>query len=309
MIETADIVAVAEEYAASVPERLLALDDLEAIVLRINELYRTRGYIASRAYLPPQEIVDGIVRIAVVEGRLGAIVASSTASLRPQVIENHLRRLEEGQVVERAPIVRATLLLNDLPGIEATATLRAGALPGTTDLTVHVRDTDRFTGSLGVDNHGSRSSGAVRAVLNAQANNPLGYGDQLAVSFNSAGTGTRYARIAYEGPVNFNELRLRLAHAVNSYRLGEEFAALESTGESSTWSAAARYRWLPHGVAQRNSPARIGPKPPEGPDRRGPLKRSLHFRRDRFRHLRPNLARPPHAAGVLPGGARGPFDV
>lgn len=43
--------------------------DLDQAAARISRYYRERGYLVARAYLPAQDIKDGMVEIAVIEGR------------------------------------------------------------------------------------------------------------------------------------------------------------------------------------------------------------------------------------------------
>lgn len=96
---------------------------------KITSYYAAEGYI-TRAYLPPQEVTDGIIKIILIEGRLEDVVPDKDSESRldfnrakqyiiaAQDINKPLRldRLERGM-----------LLLNDLPGIAAASNLRAGA--------------------------------------------------------------------------------------------------------------------------------------------------------------------------------------
>ncbi|PGP54024.1 hypothetical protein CN998_33340, partial [Bacillus cereus] len=51
----------------------LDLAGLRAAAQRITDYYQKQGYVLARAFLPPQDIENGLVRIAVVEGRYGRI--------------------------------------------------------------------------------------------------------------------------------------------------------------------------------------------------------------------------------------------
>ncbi len=218
-----------------------SISDLEVLAAQITEYYRAQGYLLAQAYVPPQTITRGIVHIAMVEGRYGAISVSGEPSLRTDVVEAHLRQLQPGSVVMRGPLERATLLLAALPGVDAEATLRAGEAPGTTDLDVSLRDAHPLNGSVVVDNHGGRASGRLRGAVNIQWNNPRGYADQLVVSALSSGADLGYGRIAYEAPVNYRELRLLVAYAASEYALGDVFSGLGATGESRSLNLTLRY--------------------------------------------------------------------
>ena len=47
----------------------------ESAAARMTAYYRAHGYLVARAYVPPQQIDHGVVRIAISEGRYGAIDA------------------------------------------------------------------------------------------------------------------------------------------------------------------------------------------------------------------------------------------
>src|SRR5690606_10503088 len=66
MIDEAELQALAADYVG----RQVAFDDLQQIAQRVTDLYLRRGYYLAQAVLPVQEVVDGVVEISVVEGRL-----------------------------------------------------------------------------------------------------------------------------------------------------------------------------------------------------------------------------------------------
>jgi hemolysin activation/secretion protein len=55
------------------PGTEFSLGELRALVSKITDFYNTNGYIVAQAYLPPQDIKDRAVTIAVIEGRYGRI--------------------------------------------------------------------------------------------------------------------------------------------------------------------------------------------------------------------------------------------
>ena len=230
-----------EELVAGDAGRPMTLAELEAVVRRVTDYYRRRGFLVAQAYLPPQEITGGKVQIHVLEGVYGEIETRGDASLRPGVVEAHLRGIRSGEPVEVRSLARAVLLLSDLPGVDVEGTLRAGRAPGTTDLVVTLTDGARFSGSVTVDNHGGQGGGAVRGIVNLNWNNPLSDGGRLSLSALTTGPWRRYGRIAYESPVNRSELRLRATYAVSEYVLGDEFSALDPSGSSRSLSLTASY--------------------------------------------------------------------
>jgi len=54
--------------------REMDLTELEKVADLVTTEFRDRGYSLARAYIPAQEIKDGIVEIAVLEGKVGEII-------------------------------------------------------------------------------------------------------------------------------------------------------------------------------------------------------------------------------------------
>ena len=73
------------------------LDDLYALVGKINGLYQEKGYLTCRAFLAPQTIRDGRVKIDLVEGKNGQVEVTGNRSTREKYITDRLH-IEPGQI-------------------------------------------------------------------------------------------------------------------------------------------------------------------------------------------------------------------
>ena len=51
----------------------LGVGQLNALLKAITDVYLERGYVTTRAYLPQQDLADGVLDIRVVEGRLESL--------------------------------------------------------------------------------------------------------------------------------------------------------------------------------------------------------------------------------------------
>ena len=71
--------------------RELTLADLRQLTARINELYRGKGVVTAQAIIPPQDVTRGIIRIRLVEGRLGTINLKGNDSTNERYIIDRLR--------------------------------------------------------------------------------------------------------------------------------------------------------------------------------------------------------------------------
>ena len=133
------------------------------------------------AYLPTQALQQGALRIEVVEGKYGKVQTIGDNAALNQTAQAFLERLSqpENQVIQSAPLERTVLILDDQPGLRATPIIRPGQTLGTGDLDVRVESTKRYTGEVGVDNHGNRYTGQNRARANLDVNSPFMLGDQI----------------------------------------------------------------------------------------------------------------------------------
>jgi hemolysin activation/secretion protein len=200
------------------------LNELEAAAGRITAYYRAQGYPVARAYLPAQEIKDGVVVIALAEGRLAAHRLSNQSRLSDKSVNAYLDGVKDGDVIRSDRIDRGLLLLNDTPGIDnARATLQPGASVGTSDLIVEVAPGAAASGSIDVDNYGNRYVGEYRVGGSVNINNPLGIGDVLSANLLTSGSNLNYGRIAYQLPIGGDGLRVGAAYSDTRYKLGKEF--------------------------------------------------------------------------------------
>ena len=51
--------------------RSVTVEDLNQMVEEINELYHAKNVVTAKAILPAQTVTDGVVRVRLVEGRIG----------------------------------------------------------------------------------------------------------------------------------------------------------------------------------------------------------------------------------------------
>ena len=213
----------------------LSLAELGQLAARITHHYRQRGYLVARAYLPAQEIRDGRVEIAILEGRLDKVEVSNPAGLADSALAP-LAVLPTGQPLHGDSLQQSLLTLADLPGVEVKSTLKPGASIGTSDLLVEVTPGKAVTGSLDFDTYGNRYSGAYRLGGSLYFNNPLKRGDQVSLRAQTSGAGLAYGLVGYQLPLGSHGTRIGAAWSEMRYRLGEDFTRLDADGEASVGS-------------------------------------------------------------------------
>ena len=224
------------ELQAAVADRIgqqVTLQDLEQLAAKATEVYRRHGYALVQVFVPVQEVVDGRVRLNVVEGSLGqvSIDIAPGAPIQQERVARTLAILTPGKPLNNRDYERAMLLLSDLPGIKPQSAISVGAASGASDLTVKVGARDRVDYALELDNFGTRDSGRHRLTGSLRWASPFERGDNLDLRVMAAeGMHTAFGRISYETPVGYSGLRIGGGLARVQYELGGPFAALEPTG-------------------------------------------------------------------------------
>lgn len=221
------------------PGSELTLTELRDMAVEITRHYRRNGYFVAQAYLPAQDIKDGAVTIAVIEGRYGKVTLKNQSKLSDNVANGILDGIDSGDLVAAAPLERRLLLLSDIPGVKVTSTLAPGAAAGSADLNVDVIPGKPVSGSVDADNAGNRYTGEYRVGAIVNLNNPAGLGDVASVRVLTSGPGLNYVRASYQLP--FGKATAGVAYSYLRYSLGREFEILDAKGTAQVASVYGSY--------------------------------------------------------------------
>lgn len=206
---------------ASYRNRPLTLPELFQARSIITKLYTDQGYVNSGAYLPPQELDRGKVKIIILEGKLEAIKVSGTKHLTPQYISSRIETAA-GQPVNVESLLAALQLLRLNPLIDnISAELSAGIQPGTSLLDIQIEEADVFNMSASFNNQKSPSVGSNQRSVGFDHGNLLGLGDQF--NFNYSNTqGSNSFDFGYSLPINSQNGKLALNYGNNTNNVVEE---------------------------------------------------------------------------------------
>lgn len=202
--------------------------ELEALTDKVTKYLRDQGWLLARAYLPRQDVTNGVVEIAILKGRLeGSIDGGGgwrVSSLeegrinKDALIEIAEEAAPSGSSVRKEEMERAMLLMNDLPGIEARSRLVPGAATGTTRVIVDANESPLFTGNAWVDNYGNYSTSEEQLSALVNLNNPAGRGSRGRLSATRS-EGILLGRVGYSWPLNSAGLRGRINYTAMDYEV------------------------------------------------------------------------------------------
>jgi hemolysin activation/secretion protein len=194
----------AQELAQATAEftkRPISLSEVYQARSKITELYVKNGYITSGAYIPPQTMQSGVIKIQVVEGKLEDIKVTGTRRLNPNYVRSRLA-IATSRPLNRQRLLEALQLLQLNPLIKnVTAELSAGSRAGASLLEVKIREAKTFSSQIVLDNGRSPSVGSFRRRLQLNEANLLGLGDALGVAYTNT-DGSNSFDASYTLPLN-----------------------------------------------------------------------------------------------------------
>lgn len=224
--------------------RELNINEIRQAANKITVYAREQGYMVARAYVPKQNIQDGVLLIKVIAGKYGKFQMKNSSPVNDARLQGMFEQAKnKSEIVTKEGLERSILLVNDTPGaLMPRVSISAGAEPGTSDFLVETEAADRVQGYAMVDNYGSRFTGENRVTGEVYINSPFGIGDRISLKGTTTkAAGLQNARAAYEFPLNNDGLRLEVAAAKTTYKLGDEYVSLEATGEAEMYSARLSY--------------------------------------------------------------------
>lgn len=215
----------------------VTLAGLEQAADRITQRLRALGYIVATAYVPAQEIRDGIVEIAVLMGRYDQIIIKNGTDITNSIIQREMGSVKTGAVIERKSLERAVWLLGDLANTEAKAVLKPGSKTGTSNLEVNLLPRgNRVTGQIAADNFNNFYTRSEEGSITLEIANIGSQGDRLSVRGLSSGVGgLSNGSISWQTPTGEGQ-KVSVGYSKLNYSLGDIFAANGSHGTANVAS-------------------------------------------------------------------------
>lgn len=192
-----EISRITETYVG----KTVSLQDLYDVADAISKLYEEKGYSICKAYLPPQRIHGGVVRINLLEGKTGNVTLDGLRFTRPSYVTNRIR-LEPGKVANTDRLNEQLQRFNATNDVQLRVLVHAGEKPGTTDYEIAALEpkTNQSV-SLYVDNNGYETSGRWREGIFYTNRSLTGQRDDLRFNYLRS-EGTHVVGLNYSMPVN-----------------------------------------------------------------------------------------------------------
>ena len=212
----------------------LSYKQLTDVLGIISNFYRQLGLWA-RAILPEQDIKNGVVTIQIIEGRLGKVIIKSEVqepNLKLEIVRKYIEnKISRQSILNINQLEKNIQNLNNIPGIQAVATLEAGQAVGETDVVIQLENRRRLSGTFQGDSFGSRSSGRSRVTALVNVDSLLKEGEQFTIQRVQT-IGSEYNAVAGSFRIGYDGTRGTLRAAKLRYDLGDPFSSTNPTGNS-----------------------------------------------------------------------------
>jgi len=218
----------------------LSYNELRDVLRFISNFYRELGLWA-RAILPEQDINNGVITIQIVEGRLGKVIIKSDEqdlNLKQDVARKYIEnKISRQQILNINQLEKNIQNLNNVPGIQAIASLEAGQEVGETDVVIQLQNRKTLSGTFQGDSYGSRSSGRSRGTALINFDSILKQGEQFTIQRVQT-IGSEYNALAGSFRIGYGGTRGTVKAAKLRYDLGDPFSSTNPTGNSEELSVS-----------------------------------------------------------------------
>jgi len=209
-----------DQQVACYEGQQITLSDLFNLRSQITQLYIDNDYITSGAFIPNNQLLEGTVRVQVIEGGVEDVQVNGLSRLRDRYVSSRLRGASAPLNQEK---LRESLQLLQLdPNIETVnAELTAGSRPGESLLILDLEEPNPFDIFTSTDNLRSPSVGSFGANVSGSYRNLLGIGDVFSATYGLT-EGLDIYDLALTFPVNSFDGSLRFGYSNSGSRIVED---------------------------------------------------------------------------------------
>lgn len=172
-------------------------EDVEGARKALEDTYQKAGYQTVFVDIPEQKVVGGVIRLHVLEGRVGQLQVTGSRYYELGEIRTRAAELAPGKVPDFNEVQQELAQLNKLPDRQVAPILTPGRTPGTVDVDLSVKDTLPLHGDLETDNHASPFTTNLRSNAALHYDNLWQAQHSLALSYQIAPEKPSEANVLY----------------------------------------------------------------------------------------------------------------
>lgn len=190
--------AITEKYT----NRCLNVGDIEAILAELTRYYIDRGFVTTRAYLPPQDLSQGHLEILVIEGVVDKILIKDGGA-KSVSIGNVFPGME-GKLLNLRDLEQGIDQINRLGSNNARLDIQPGDKPGESVVVVHNQPKFPLRLYVSVDNQGSESTGRTQTGATISADNLLNLNESLVFTHRESTPGDKDRKFSNSDSLSLN---------------------------------------------------------------------------------------------------------
>lgn len=149
----------------------------------LEDAYKKKGYETVVVLLPPQDASNGIIRLEVVEAKIGRVRVVGAKYTAPSKIRSDIPSFTEGQVPNFKHLERETAELNRAPDRQGTPLLKPGRVPGTFDVDIKVEEQFPLHFDVEVNNDHNNGTDPIRLNASLRYTNLFQLGHTVAFTY------------------------------------------------------------------------------------------------------------------------------
>jgi hemolysin activation/secretion protein len=208
--------------------------DIETITENIRAEYKKRGYLTTNVYIPEQNVVGGKIEIRILEGTVGEIKIEGNKWFSEKLIKKYFHA-KKNEILNVFKLSRDLLRLNQNSDLEVKTVIGAGKDPGSSDITLKVKDKFPYHAGGAFDNQGTRLVGKLRTSISFRSTSFLGENDSL--FFNTVESAMSQGNfVSYSFPIDTYGTRLGFDTAIFSNKLGREYKGFGIVGNTQIYT-------------------------------------------------------------------------
>lgn len=211
-----------------------AWSDIEAIVEKVKDVYKKKGYLTTVVYIPEQDIAEGVIEIKILEGRVGEVTVEGNKWFSEKLIKKYFHS-KKNEILNVFKMEKDMLRLNQNSDLEVRAVVGPGEEPGLLNIVLKVKDKFPYHAGNALDNQGTRLTGKFRQAYSGRSTNLSGNNDSLFVNtlWSTFSQGT-FA--SYTIPIDTYGTKLGMDFVVFDSILGREYKQFDITGNTQIYS-------------------------------------------------------------------------
>ena len=221
-----------------------AFADVRSAAEALENTFRTHGYPVVQVAPPEQDISSGVIRLRVIEPKLGKVIVEGNAHFSTDNIRASLPSVREGETPNSQQIARNLQILAEQPAKQTIVTLRSAGSEELVDASIRVTDEKPWRAFFTLDSTGTGQTGYYRAGFGYQHANLFGRDHVLTAQYVTSPTRPRDVTIlglGYRIPYYALNSSLELTAGYSDVNSGSVAGLFTVSGSGTI--GGARWNW------------------------------------------------------------------